>query len=58
VGRDFREALVATCLLGILIGGLYRLIMGDLPWSFIVGELIGLFIGMSLLVITSPRRRL
>jgi len=50
--------LLATFLLGMLVAGLYRLIMGDLPWSFLVGELIGLFIGMSLLIITSPRRRL
>jgi hypothetical protein len=58
VGRDFREALLATCLLGLMVTGLYRFIMGDLPWSFLVGELFGLLIGMSLLVMTSPRRRL
>ncbi len=58
MGRDFREALLATCLLGILVVGLYRLIMGDLPWSFLVGELLGLLIGMTLLVVSGPRRRL
>ena len=56
--RDFREAVIATCLLGLLVAGLYRLIMGDLPWSFLVGELFGLFIGMSLLIVSGPRRRL
>lgn len=58
MGRDFREAVVATCLLGIVVAGLYRLIMGELPWSFLVGEGFGLLIGMTLLVISGPRRRL
>jgi hypothetical protein len=61
VGRsatgDFLEALFAVCLLGLTVALLYRLIVGEIPWAFFVGELLGLGMGMGLLIIAGPRRR-
>lgn len=55
--HDFVEALVAVALLGITVAVLYRLIVGEVPWTFFVGELIGLGMGVSLLMASGPRRR-
>ena len=50
------EAVLAVALLGVVVAGLYRLIMGDLPWTFFLGELVGLALGVCLLVAAGPRR--
>lgn len=55
--RDLGEAVLATALLGLTVAGLYRLIVGDVPWTFFLGEIAGLGMGVSLLVATGPRRR-
>ena len=54
---DFLEALVAVGFLGITVAVLYRLIMGEIPWTFFVGEIIGLGLGIGLLLGVGPRRR-
>ncbi len=54
---DFFEALIAVALLGVTVAVLYRLIIGEVPWTFFVGELLGLGMGVSLLMVTGPRRR-
>ena len=54
---DLREAFFAVLLLGVTVLGLYRLIAGEVPWSFLVGEFIGLGLGMGLLMVAGPRRR-
>lgn len=47
----------ATCL-GGLIALLYWLFTGFSPWPMVIlGELVGLGFGVSLLALTSPRRR-
>jgi hypothetical protein len=51
------QAVVAVALLGVTVAGLYRLFMGDLPWTFFIGELLGLGLGAGLLVVAGPRRR-
>jgi len=52
---DFLEALLATALLGVTVAVLYRLIVGEVPWTFFVGELVGLAMGVSLLLAAGPR---
>jgi hypothetical protein len=54
---DFFEAVVAVGLLGLTVAVLYRLIIGDIPWTFFIGELVGLGMGVSLLMVAGPRRR-
>lgn len=54
---DLRDAFFAMLLLGVTVMGLYRLIVGEIPWSFFVGELFGLALGMGLLMVASPKRR-
>jgi len=54
---DFLEALLAVALLGCTVAVLYRLIVGEVPWTFFLGELLGLGMGMSLLMAAGPRRR-
>jgi hypothetical protein len=54
---DFFEALVAVALLGVTVALLYRLIIGEIPWTFFIGELVGLGMGVSLLMVAGPRRR-
>lgn len=56
--EEFREALKALALLVVALTVLYWLVT-DLPLApFIVGEIIGCLLGLGLLVIASPRRRL
>ena len=55
--EDLRDAFFAVCLLGLTVAVLYRLIIGDVPWSFFVGEVIGLGLGMGLLMVASPKKR-
>jgi len=55
--EDFLEAVLAVTLLGIAVAVLYRLLIGDVPWPFFVGEVVGLGMGVSLLMATGPRRR-
>ncbi|MEA2641841.1 MAG: hypothetical protein QOF51_3235 [Chloroflexota bacterium] len=50
------EAVLAVALLGATVALLYRLIIGDLPVTFFLGEIVGLAMGVSLLMITGPRR--
>lgn len=50
------EAVLAVILLGITVAGLYRLIVGEIPWTFFLGELVGLGLGAGLLVVAGPRR--
>lgn len=54
---DFVEALIAVGFLGLTVAVLYRLIVGEIPWTFFVGELIGLGMGVGLLLGVGPRRR-
>lgn len=54
---DLREAFFAVVLLGVTVLLLYRLIAGEVPWSFLVGEVIGLGLGAGLLMVAGPRRR-
>lgn len=54
---DFLEALLAVALLGLTVAVLYRLTMGEVPWTFFLGELLGLGMGMSLLMAAGPKRR-
>jgi len=51
------EALIAVGLLGATVAVLYRLIIGEVPWTFFFGEFIGLGMGISLLMVGGPRRR-
>lgn len=55
--RDLREAFLAVCLLGLTVLLAYWLIIGEVPWSFLVGEAIGLGLGFGLLMVATPRRR-
>jgi hypothetical protein len=55
--EDFLEAVLAVTLLGIAVAVLYRLLIGEVPWTFFVGEIVGLGMGVSLLMATGPRRR-
>jgi hypothetical protein len=56
--KDVLEAALAMVLLGITVAVLYVLIMGSMPpWTFFIGELLGLALGTPLLVVASPRRR-
>jgi hypothetical protein len=54
---DLRDAFLAALLLGITVLVLYRLIVGEVPWTFLIGELIGLALGTGLLFVASPKRR-
>jgi hypothetical protein len=54
---DFLEALLATTLLGVTVAVLCRLIVGEVPVTFFVGEVVGLGMGLSLLVAVGPRAR-
>jgi hypothetical protein len=54
---DFREVLLATLLLGLTVAGLYRLIIGEVPWSFFFGEILGILMGISLITSAIPRPR-
>ena len=51
------EAAVAMVLLGLVVAGLYWLFMGSVPWTFFLGELLGLGMGAGLLVAAGPRHR-
>ena len=53
---DLREAFFAVVFLGVTVVGLYWLIVGDVPWSFLVGEVFGLALGMGLLMVATPRK--
>jgi len=55
--HDFFEALFAVSLLGVTVAVLYRLIVGEVPWTFFIGEIFGLCLGIGLLVGVGPRRR-
>jgi hypothetical protein len=55
--HDFLEAVIAVALLGVTVAVLYRLIVGEVPITFFIGELIGLGMGVSLLMVAGPRRR-
>ncbi|MBI2320351.1 MAG: hypothetical protein HY534_06730 [Chloroflexi bacterium] len=54
---DLREASLAVAFLGVTVLGLYWLIAGEVPWSFLIGEVIGLGLGIGLLMVAGPRRR-
>ena len=54
---DLKEAFFAVCFLGVTVLGLYWLINGEVPWSFVVGEILGLGLGIGLLMVAGPRRR-
>jgi hypothetical protein len=54
---DIVEAAVLSVVLGALVAGLYRILAGELTWSFIGGDIVGIVLGFSLLVSTAPRRR-
>jgi hypothetical protein len=54
--RELLEAVIAMVLLGATVAGLHLLIMGNLPWTFFIGELVGLGMGAGLLVAAGPRR--
>ena len=54
---EFVEAVIAVALLGVTVAILYRLIIGDVPWTFFIGELVGLAMGVGLLVGTGPKRQ-
>ena len=51
------EAVLAVTMLGVTVAVLYRLIVGEVPWTFFIGEIVGLGMGVSLLMISGPRRR-
>jgi len=55
--EDFLEALTAVALLGVTVAVLYRLIVGEVPWTFFAGEIVGLGMGVSLLMVAGPKRR-
>jgi hypothetical protein len=51
-------ATAAVAMLGVVISFLFWLLTGLSPWpGVIVGEIIGLGMGVPLLALTSPRRR-
>jgi hypothetical protein len=54
---DFLEALLAVGLLGLTVAVLYRLFVGELPWTFFLGELLGLGMGMTILMTAGPKAR-
>jgi hypothetical protein len=54
---DIREVLLATALLGLTVAGLYRIIIGEVPWSFFVGEILGILMGLSIITSAIPRSR-
>ena len=54
---DLKEACLAVSFLGLTVLGLYWLIVGEVPWSFLVGEVMGLGLGIGLLMVAGPRRR-
>ena len=54
---DLREVLLATALLGLTVAGLYRIIIGEVPWTFFLGELLGIAMGLSLVASALPRPR-
>lgn len=39
------------------MAGLYWLIVGEVPWTFFLGEVLGLGIGITLLMVAGPKRR-
>jgi uncharacterized membrane protein YccC len=55
--HDFFEALLAVSLLGVTVAVLYRIIVGEVPWTFFIGEALGMCLGVGLLVGIGPRRR-
>ncbi len=56
--RELGVAVLAMSCLAGLIAGLYWVFTGHSPWPFVVlGEVAGFGFGVSLLAITSPRRR-
>jgi len=51
-------ATLAVALLGVVLTVFFWLVMGVSPWpGIILGELVGLGMGIPLLALTSPRRR-
>ena len=54
---DLREVLVATIMLGLTVAGLYRIIIGEVPWTFFAGEFVGILMGLSLITSALPRPR-
>jgi hypothetical protein len=51
-------ATMAVALLGCVISVLFWLLTGQSPWPGVVlGEIVGLGMGVPLLALTSPRRR-
>lgn len=56
--QELGVATVAMAALSALIAFLYWIFTGDSPWPFVVlGELAGFGFGVSVLTLTSPRRR-
>ena len=54
--QDLKEAFFAVALLGVTVMGLYWLFNGEVPWSFVIGEIMGLCLGIGLLMVAGPRR--
>jgi hypothetical protein len=51
-------ATLAVAMLGVVLTGFFWLVTGVSPWpGIILGELVGLGMGIPLLALTSPRRR-
>jgi len=51
-------ATLAVTVLGVAVAVLFRLLTGVSPWPFLVlGEILGLGMGIVLLTLASPRRR-
>jgi uncharacterized MnhB-related membrane protein len=55
--HDLLEAVIAVALLGVTVAILYRLLIGEVPITFFIGEIAGLAMGVSLLMVAGPRRR-
>ncbi|MBM2810740.1 MAG: hypothetical protein HW416_1499 [Chloroflexi bacterium] len=55
--HDLVEAVIAVTLLGVTVAILYRLLIGEVPVTFFIGEIVGLGMGVSLLMAAGPRRR-
>jgi hypothetical protein len=56
--EDTLAALLATCVLGLVVALMYWMLTGISPWPFVVlGETGGLGFGVAALALCSPRRR-
>ena len=54
---DCLEAVLATAALGVVVALLYRLVIGEIPATFFIGEVVGLAMGVCLLIAAGPRAR-